>query len=52
MYFRNYGLAGRPLDKYLKNAVSKYPSTSNMVKMPKHISNHQGGTFIRLVDIG
>ena len=37
MYFGNYGLAKRPLDKYLKSAVSQYPSTSNMVKVLKHI---------------
>ena len=52
MYFRNYGLAKRSLDKYLKSVVSKYLSTTNMVKALKHISNHHGGTFIILVDIG
>ena len=50
MYFRSYGLAKRSLDKYLKSAVSQYPSTSNMVKALKHISNHHGGTFIILID--
>ena len=25
MYFRRYGVAKRPLDKYLKSAVSQYP---------------------------
>ena len=52
MYFPNYGLAKRRLDKYLKSAVSHYPSTSNKVKALKHISNHHGGTFLILVDIG
>ena len=37
MYFGNYGLAMRHLDKYLKSAVSQYPSTSNKVKELKHI---------------
>ena len=37
MYFLNYGLLKRRLDKYLKSAVSHYPSTSNMVKGPKHL---------------
>ena len=48
MYFRSYGK--RHLDKYLKSAVSQYPSASNMVKALKHISNHHGGTFIILID--
>ena len=51
MYFRNYGLAKRRLDKYLKSAVSQYPSPSNKVRTPKQISKHHGGTFIILVDI-
>ena len=51
MYFRNYGIAKRHLDKYLKSAASQYPSTSNKVKVLKHISNHHGRTFIRVVDI-
>ena len=50
MYFRNYGLAKRRLDKYLKSAVSQYPSTSNMVKALKHLSNYHGGTFIIFID--
>ena len=49
MYFRGYGLAKRRLDKYLKSAVSQYPSTSNMVNVIKHISNLQGGTFMILI---
>ena len=50
MYFRGYGHAKRPLDKSLKSAVLQYPSTSNMVKALKHISNHHSGTFIILLD--
>ena len=50
MYIRNYGLAKRRLDKYLKSEVSKYPSTSNMLNALKHISNHHGGFFIILID--
>ena len=49
MYFRNYGFAKSRLDKYLKSAISKYPSISNMVKALKHISNHHGGAFIIIV---
>ena len=52
MYFWNYGLAKKHLDKYLESAASQYPSTGNKVKAPKHISNHHGGTFIIVVDIG
>ena len=48
MYFRNYGQANRLLHKYLKNFVSQYPSTSNMVKALKQISNYYSGTFIIL----
>ena len=51
MYFRNYGIAKRRLEKYLKTAVSQYTSTSYMVKALKYISNHHGGTFIVIVDI-
>ena len=50
MYFRNYGLTKKVFDKYLKSAVSQYPSTSNMVKVPDHPSNYHGGTFIILID--
>ena len=50
MYCRYYGLAKRRLDKYLKSAISQYPSRSNMVKAPKHLSNYHGGTFIILID--
>ena len=50
MYFRNYGLAKRRLDKYLNSANSKYPSTSNMVKSLKRLSKYHGGTFIIVID--
>ena len=49
MYFGNYGFAKRRLDKYLKSAVLKYLSPSNVVKARKHISNHHGGTIIIIV---
>ena len=52
MYFRNSGLAKRHLDKYLKSAVSQYPSTSNTVKVLNHSSNDHSSTLIKLVDIG
>ena len=51
MYFRNYGLAKRRLDEYLKSAVSQYSSTSNLIKALKHISNHHCGTFIIIVEL-
>ena len=37
MHFRNYGIGKRGLDKYLKSAISQYPSTSTKVKALKHI---------------
>ena len=49
MYFRKYGLAKKRLDKYVKSAVLKYRSASNMVKVPKHLSNYHSGTFIILI---
>ena len=52
MYFRNYGLTKKGLDKYLKSAVSQYPLTSNMVIALKHISNHHDGIFIITIDHG
>ena len=50
MYFRSYGLAKRRLDKSLKSAVSQYPSTSNMIKFLKHVSNHDGSTLMVPID--
>ena len=45
MYFRNYGFRKTRSDKCLKSAVSQYPSTSNMVNVPKHCSNLNDGSF-------
>ena len=39
MYFRNYGLGKKELDKYLKSAISQYPWTSNMI-------DHQEGYWV------
>ena len=50
MYFLYYELAKKCLDKYLKSAVSPYPSKSNMVKARKDFSNYDAGTFIILID--
>ena len=50
MYFRNYVLGKRGLDKYLKSDVSQCPSTSNMVKVLKHILKDKGRTFMILID--
>ena len=50
MYFRDYGLGKRRLDRYLKSAASQYTSTSNIVKALKHISNYRGGILIILID--
>ena len=49
MYFRSYGLAKRRLGKYLKSAVSQYPSTRNMLTALKHISNDHFGSFIIVI---
>ena len=38
------------LDKCLKSTVSEDPSTSNMVKVPKHCSNLHRITFIKYFD--
>ena len=46
MYFRNYGLRKKWLDKYLKIPVSGHRSTVNTLKGPKHCWNLHGGTFI------
>ena len=50
MYFRNYRLRKRWLDKSLKSRVSQYPLTSNMVKGPKHCSNLNRGAFAIFID--
>ena len=49
MYFRNYELAKTRLDKYLKSAVSQYPSTTNMVNALKHCSNYRGAPLSYLL---
>ena len=49
MYFRSYGLAKNPLDKYPKNAISQYPSKRNVVKALNNNSNHRSGTFIIVI---
>ena len=48
MYCMYYRLIKSRLDKYLKSAVSQYPSTSNMVNAFKHISNHKGRTNAKI----
>ena len=50
MYFRNYGLRKTWIDKCLKSAVSEYPSTSDMVNVPKRCSNLNGGSFSIFID--
>ena len=37
IYFCNYGVQKRWIFKCLKSAVSKHPSTVNMLKGPKHL---------------
>ena len=50
MYFRNYGLRKKWLDKFLKTPVSEDPSTSNMVNGPKHIRNLDDSSFTIFID--
>ena len=50
MYFRNYRLSKTRLDDSLKSAVSELPSTVNMLKGPKQLSNLHESTFIRFFD--
>ena len=50
MYFRNYGLPKRWLDKCLKIPVSDDLSTSNMVNTTKHCCNFDDGTFTIFID--
>ena len=40
----------RWLDKCLKSPFSDYPSTSNIVNVPKHCWNMRRSTFIRYID--
>ena len=39
MYFGNYGLPKTQLEQCLKSLFSEDPSKSNMVNVPKHLSN-------------
>ena len=50
MYFRNYRLRNRRLDKCLKNPVLEYPSTNNMVNGHKHCCNLEDVTFTIFID--
>ena len=49
MYFGSYTLEKRRLDKSLKSAVSQYLWKRNIVKAPKHISDHHGSSFMMLI---
>ena len=50
MYFQNYRLHKKWLDKCLKTPVSDDPSTSNMVNGPKHIRNLDDSSFTIFID--
>ena len=50
MFFRNYELRIRCLDKRLKSPVSDDSSTSNMVNGPKHCRILDDSTFIIFTD--
>ena len=50
MYFRNYWLRKKWLDKFVKNPSSEDPSTDNMVNGSKHCVNLNGSTFTIFVD--
>ena len=50
MYIRTYGVRGTWLDTCLKSPFSESPSTSNMVKEPKHTSKLSDSTFTILID--
>ena len=50
MYFLNYRLANRRLDKSLRSVDTWEASTSSKAKASKHISNYHGGTFIILIN--
>ena len=50
MYLQNCGLPKTLLGKYLKSAVSQYPSTTNMGNALKHCSNLHGDTFTIFMD--
>ena len=50
VYFSNYVLRKRWLDKYLKSPVWEDPQTSNMVNGPKHFWNLRDSVFIIFID--
>ena len=50
MYFGNYGLRKKWLEKSVKNPVSENLSTNNMLDGPKHCRNHDGSTFTIFFD--
>ena len=50
MYFQNYRLRIAWLDKCLDSPASEHPSTVNMLKRAKHLSNLHGNTFIIFFD--
>ena len=50
MYFWLYGLKESMLDHCLKSPVSEDPSTSTMVKWPKHCWNLNDSTFNIFID--
>ena len=50
MYFRNYRLRKRALDKCLKNPASEYPSRNNMVNGHKHYCSLDDVTFTIFID--
>ena len=50
MYFQNYELSKRLLDKRLKSSVLDDPLTSNLVNGPKHCYTLDDSTFTMFID--
>ena len=50
MYFGNYGLPKRWLDKCLKRSILDEPLTSNLVNEPKHCYTLDDSTFTVFID--
>ena len=50
MYFRNYGLRNKCLDKYVETLHSEDPSTANMPNGPKNCFNLNSSIFTIFVD--
>ena len=46
MYFQNLTIPKMWLDIFLNSALSKHPSTVNMLKRPKHLWSLHESTFI------